>query len=79
MGLMPYGNDRFVDVVMKSITLLPEGNFEIQIDGPNGLVQTLKIKRPGKSTLRAIQVDACIAFAGQVGLEAVLKHCLDYL
>src|SRR5260221_333143 len=41
MGLAPYGDDRYVEKVMSSVHLLPEGQYDIRIAGKGGLLEKL--------------------------------------
>ncbi len=80
MGLMPYGDDRYVTTIMQFVDLLPNGMFEVKVSGENGLVRTLKRIRDEQIQKHdSFQVNASLAYAGQYGLEEILKHCLAHL
>jgi carbamoyltransferase len=78
MALASYGDDRYVDEVMDAVELLPEGQFTIDLQGPDGLVRRLRRLRASSRADR-FETDACIAAAGQIVLEEVLLHGLRYL
>lgn len=84
MGLASYGlasgDDRFVADVMKCIHFLPEGQFEIEIDGEHGLVTTLlRLQHAQLSQEDLFKHNAALAYAGQAGLLSLLTHALDFL
>jgi len=84
MGLAPYGlfykDDRFVSNMLKCIELLPDGQFIININGTEGLIDTLyTIRQTYHKQEGAFRIDAAIAYSGQIVLEMLLSHLLEYL
>jgi carbamoyltransferase len=81
MGLAPYGDDRYVNDVMKYIRLLPEGQYEVRIADEGGLYDGLaKLRDEGQArTTNPFEVDASLAYAVQISLEEIVFHALDYL
>ena len=84
MGLASYGasfgDDRFISEMMSCIELLPEGQFKININGEKGLIDKFfQIRQNHHKKEDPFRIDAAIAHAGQVVLEKVLFHTLDYL
>ncbi len=81
MGMSPYGDSRFLDSLIKCVSLHPEGKFEIEIGGENGAVDQIKKiqKRFIKSEQDYFLINASIACAGQLMLEHIIDHCLNHL
>lgn len=75
MGLAPYGDDRFVPLLMSAVELGAGGRFTIDLDGPRGI--TALLAGVGLGALSAdFHTNASLAFAGQTVLETVLLHVL---
>lgn len=84
MGLASYGaacgDDRFVPEIMRFVKCLPQGQFEILIGGEDGLLRNLRRMRQKHITNgNTFSVDASLAYSGQIVLEMLLMHALEYL
>ena len=80
MGLAPYGDDRFVDEVLRYVRFLPEGQFEVRVAGKDGLLPTLmRLRESARTPPEQFRVDAALCYAVQTALEQVVFHALDYL
>jgi carbamoyltransferase len=81
MGLAPYGDNRYVEDLMRFVRLLPNGQYEIRIADDGGMYDRLsELRADGLTrTTNPFEVDAALAYAGQAVLEAVVFHALDYL
>ncbi len=79
MGLHPYGDDRFVEAIIKFVELKSNGQYEINMEGDKGLISYLHdiIRKNNLDT--DFKVKASLAFAGQKVTEKILDHCLSYL
>jgi carbamoyltransferase len=80
MGLAPYGDDRYVEEVMRFVKLGANGDFQIHLSGENGLIVRLQEIRKRDAVLNnQFETDAALGYAGQFALELVLQHVLDHL
>ena len=84
MGLASYGREsggeRFVDEIFTCIDLLPRGQFQIRLNGRDGLVERLwRLRRDHAAPETRVPLLAALAHAGQVALEEVLLHALRHL
>src|SRR3990167_8960629 len=84
MGLASYGahrnDNRFVEPMLENVRFNSNGDFEIITNGRNGLIDKLYVLR-NKYLLNEDQftVDSAIAHSGQIVLEMILMHMLNYL
>lgn len=76
MGLAPYGDDRFVPLLMSAVELRSEGQFRIDLDGRRGITALLAGVSRG-SLADDFETNASLAAAGQAVLETVLLHVLE--
>ena len=80
MGLAPYGDDRYVEEILRFVRLLPNGQYEIRIGGGDGLTTTLlRLRREGHARHDHFAVDASLCHAVQAAVEVIVFHALDYL
>ena len=80
MGLSPYGDGSYYALFSKFITLLANGQFRIDVRGPNSLLTEIrKLLSAVNTELDRFVVKACLANACQFWLEEILVHCLNYL
>ncbi len=84
MGLASYGakakDDRFVDVMLSCIKFLGNGEFEIKTNGKEGLIDKLYlIRQKYLAHEERYVIDAALAHSGQIVLEQLLSHALNYL
>lgn len=77
MGLAPYGDDRYVEEVMRHIRLLPDGQYEIRIN--DLLAKLIRLREAGNAKDDHFTVDAALAYGVQAALENIMFHALDYL
>jgi carbamoyltransferase len=81
MGMSSYGSPIYIDYIMKSIRFLPNGDYLININGNDGIVERLYSLR--KSELLkckdTFKVDANIASSGQFVYEKLFFHALNFL
>jgi carbamoyltransferase len=79
MGLAPYGDDRYVETLMRFVTLLPRGQYQIRIAGKDGLLSMiLRLRQEGDATT-SFAVDAALAHSVQTIVEEIVFHALDFL
>src|SRR5258708_6256420 len=81
MGLAPYGDDRYVDEVMKPVHLLPNGQYTVKVADEGGVYELLaRLREEGMAkTSNPFEVDAALAYAVQAALEVIVMHALDFL
>ncbi len=80
MGLASYGDNRYVESIMHYIRLLPEGKYEINLGGKDGLLEKLiQFRDEGHIKHDMFSVNAALAFGIQTALENIMFHALDFL
>lgn len=79
MGLYSYGDDRFLDIFLGSVLLESKGQYQILVEGDNGLIAKIQQMNILISNDNSFDIRAAIASAAQRTLEIIVKHCLAYL
>lgn len=83
MGLAPHGSvrqdDRFVSTLMSCVKLFSNGQFEIQINGKDGVIEKLFKLRESNEEENPFYFDSAMANSAQIVLEEILFHVLNHL